>query len=114
MAVLAIGVVGLLKVWDIVHIFGGHVAFYAFFCRAPRRPRVFLVCVIVMALPAKNLVIKGMLEMVELNRPLTVLRISLVFDRDEVRLMIGQNVHGHVGCRFGLFRRIFRTRDDSG
>ena len=114
MAILAIHMIGLLKVWDIVHIFGGHVAFYAFFCRAPRHPCVFLVYVIVMALPAKDPVIKGMLEMVELDRPLTVPRISLVFDRDEVKLVTVRNVHGHIRFRFGFFRRIFRTRDDSG
>ena len=87
MAVPAIEVKGLLQACDLILFFLGIMALRALLCRTPGDPDIFFILVIVVAVPAAQLVIFGMLQVGEFYRALSLFFISLVINQDAVQIL---------------------------
>ena len=98
-AVPAIEVKGLLQACDLILFFLGIMALRAFLWSTPGDPDILFILVIVVAVPAAQLVIPGMLQVGEFYRALSLFFISLVINQDAVQIQ-GQSrgpVLGRVG-----------------
>ena len=99
MAVPAIEVKGLLQACDLILFFLGIMALRALLCRTPGDPDILFILVIVVAVPAAQLVIFGMLQVGEFYRALSLFFISLVINQDAVQFLCKSRgpVLGRVG-----------------
>ena len=86
MAVLAVDVIGFLEIHHLLHVFRRHVALTALFRFLPRGPQVFSVVIFMVAVPARHLVVQGVLAMGKCDRTLAVRIVALILDDNHIQI----------------------------